>query len=257
MRVLASRRPRVRLLAAATVAFAAFSLTACQGDADADVTDSSPQASAPAAGSDASDAGKGAKPAGSEKSDDAASDAEKGTGSSTGSGGSQGTGKGGSAGTSGSDSGSGSGSGSGSDASPVPCTAANTKVRVTAVSRPINHILVTATNTGTVPCFAYHAPFLRFDDAQAPVPVLRDSRPQAVVTIDPGKSAYAGVMTAAATGEGEGGRTAQKLTVTYADRSGAAAGRGATVALPSGGVYVDSTHTVTYWQQEMDLALVW
>ncbi|MDH6225694.1 DUF4232 domain-containing protein [Streptomyces sp. MJP52] len=254
MRVLAARRPRVRVLAAATVAFAAFSLTACQGGADAGAVGSSPQASAPAAGSGA-DAGKDVKPAGSQKSADGASDAGKGTGSATGSTGGQGTDKGGPAAGSGSDAG--RGSGSDSDATAVTCTAANTKIRVTAVSRPINHVLITATNTGDTPCFAYHAPFLRFDDAQAPVPVLRDSIPQAVVTLEPGESAYAGVMTAVATGEGEGGRTAHKLTVTYADRSGDASGRGATVSLPSGGVYVDSSHTVTYWQQEMDLALVW
>jgi hypothetical protein len=255
MRVLAARRPRARVLAAATVAFAALSLTACQGGADADASLPTTEASAPAAGSDAADAGKDAAPAGADKSAEGASGPGKATGS-TGSAGAQGsTGKDSSAGTSGSDAG--SGSGSGSDAASVPCTAANTKVRVTAVSRPINHLLVTATNTGDVPCDAYHAPFLRFDDAQAPVPVLQDSRPQAVVTLAPGESAYAGVMTAVATGEGEGGRTARKLTVTLAGRSGGAAGGGATVSLPSGGVYVDSTHTVTYWQQEIDQALAW
>ncbi|WP_284117591.1 DUF4232 domain-containing protein [Streptomyces fragilis] len=137
------------------------------------------------------------------------------------------------------------------------CTTANTKIRVTAVTRPINHLLITAVNTGDAPCFAYHAPLLRFDDEQAAVAVMDGSKPQAVVTLEPGQAAYAGVMTAAATGEGEGGRTARKVTVTLAGRSGGAASGAATVSLPSGSVYVDSTHTVTYWQQEMDQALAW
>ncbi|MGW0608638.1 DUF4232 domain-containing protein [Streptomyces sp. NPDC002644] len=254
MRVLAFRRPRVRVLAVATAAFAAFSLTACESGADAGASAPSSEGSHPATAPETTESGSGTEPAGTDKSTDGASGDGKDTaGSANGTGGT-----GGSGGTGGGDKGaSGSGSGSGSDASPVTCTAANTKIVVTSVSRPINHLLVTATNTGKVPCFAYHAPFLRFDDAQAAVPVLDASVPQAVVTLEPGESAYAGVMTAAATGEGEGGRTARKVTVTLAARSGDAGSGASTVTLPSGGVYVDSTHTVTYWQQEMDQALAW
>jgi hypothetical protein len=256
MRVLAFRRPRVRVLAVATAAFAAFSLTACGSGSDADAPAASPEGSRPAAVRETPATGTDAKPAGTGKSTDGASGTGKDTaGSGTGSGGSKETGKGGSTGAGAGASG--SGAGSGSDAAPVTCTAANTKIVVTVVSRPVNHVLVTATNTGDVPCFAYHAPFLRFDDAQAPVPVLDSSRPQAVVTLEPGRSAYAGVMTAAATGEGEGGRTARKVTVTLAARSGGATSGASAVTLPSGGVYVDSTHTVTFWQQELDDALAW
>lgn len=255
MRVLAFRRPRVRVLAVATAAFAAFSLTACESGADAGASAPSSEGSHPATAPETPESGSDTEQAGTDKSTDGASGNGKDTaGSANGTGGSGGTGggdKGGSAGASG------SGSGSGSDASPVACTAANTKIVVTSVSRPINHLLVTATNTGKVPCFAYHAPFLRFDAAQAPVPVVDASVPQAVVTLEPGESAYAGVMTAAATGEGEGGRTARKVTVILAARSGDAGPGSSTVTLPSGGVYVDSTHTVTYWQQEMDQALAW
>jgi hypothetical protein len=252
MRVLAFRRPRVRVLAVATAAFAAFSLTACESGADAGASAPSSEGSHPATAPETSESGSDTEPAGTDRSTDGASGNGKDTaGSANGAGGTGGGDKGGSAGASG------SGSGSGSDASPVACTAANTKIVVTSVSRPINHLLVTATNTGKVPCFAYHAPFLRFDAAQAPVPVVDASVPQAVVTLEPGESAYAGVMTAAATGEGEGGRTARKVTVTLAARSGDAGPGSSTVTLPSGGVYVDSTHTVTYWQQEMDQALAW
>lgn len=256
MRVPAFRRPRLRVLAVATAAFAAFSLTACESGTDAGSPAPSPEGSRPASG--APEAGAETKPADTGKPADGSSGTGKGAGSSSGSG-TSGSEQGGSAGgsTGGSAGGSGKGGGSGSGKGPVTCTAANTKIRVTTVTRPVNHLLITAVNTGDVPCFAYHAPFLRFDDAQAAVPVLDDSRPQAVVTLEPGEAAYAGVMTAAATGEGEGGRTARKVTVTLAGRSGGAAGQGAAVLLPSGGVYVDSTHTVTYWQQELDLALTW
>ncbi|WP_448318825.1 DUF4232 domain-containing protein [Streptomyces sp. CO7] len=255
MHALAFRRPRVRVLAVATAAFAAFSLTACDSGSDGGSPAPSPEGSRPAASAGSPDAGTDTKPAGTEKSADGASGTGKGDDASTGSAGNQGSDQGGS--TGGSTGGSGSSGGSGSGTALVTCTTANTKIRVTAVSRPINHVLITAVNTGDVPCLAYHAPFLRFDDAQAAVPVLDDSRPQAVVTLEPGEAAYAGVMTAAATGEGEGGRTARKVTVTFAGRSGGAGSGAATVSLPSGGVYVDSTHTVTYWQQEMDQALAW
>lgn len=257
MRVSTFRRPRV--LAVATAAFAAFSLTACDSGSDGGSPAPSPEGSRPAASAGSPDAGTDTKPAGTEKSTGGASTTGKGDGASTGSAGKQGSDQAGSTGGSseGSTGGSGSSGGSGSGSALVTCTAANTKIRVTAVSRPINHVLITAVNTGDAPCLAYHAPFLRFDDAQAAVPVLNDSRPQAVVTLEPGEAAYAGVMTAAATGEGEGGRTARKVTVTFAGRSGGASGGAATVSLPAGGVYVDSTHTVTYWQQEMDQALAW
>src|SRR5436190_18959051 len=41
----------------------------------------------------------------------------------------------------------------------VTCTTANTKLTVTHVSRPINTLLLKATNTGTKTCYAYIAPY--------------------------------------------------------------------------------------------------
>ncbi|MFF1377134.1 DUF4232 domain-containing protein [Streptomyces sp. NPDC058308] len=141
---------------------------------------------------------------------------------------------------------------------PVTCTGGTVTVRVTEAPRPANHLLITATNTGPTPCFAYGAPYLRFDDAQAPADTRTGSVPQAVVTLKPGQSAYAGVMTSAADGSGVHGRTAHRIGVLFAGRSmDGSVGKEAAVELPAGGVYVDSTATTTSWQTSPEAALTW
>ncbi|MEV7320461.1 DUF4232 domain-containing protein [Streptomyces sp. NPDC093970] len=142
-------------------------------------------------------------------------------------------------------------------ASPVvTCTAANTKVTVTQVSRPINHLLLKATNTGTKPCYADIAPFLRAGaDAQAPVAWADETTPQAVVTLDHGQSAYAGITTS--TPEGEGGAKEKTLGVFFSDRNGHATGKETTLKLPNGGVFFNSAAVVTYWQDNAQDALAW
>ncbi|MEU2026453.1 DUF4232 domain-containing protein [Streptomyces sp. NPDC016469] len=140
--------------------------------------------------------------------------------------------------------------------SPVTCTGANTKVTVTKVSRPINHLLLTVTNTGDRPCYAYHAPMLRFDGAQAVFRVLDDSKPQAVVALGPGQSAYAAI---GLTGEPNGQKPypSKHLGVTFADRADAPLnGSPVELTLPAG-TYWDDNGFVTYWQSEMDQALVY
>lgn len=140
--------------------------------------------------------------------------------------------------------------------SPVTCTGSNTKVTVTKVSRPVNHLLLTATNTGDRPCYAYHAPMLRFDGAQAVFQVLQSSRPQAVVTLDPGQSAYAGI---ALTGEPNGRKPyeSKHLGVIFADRGDAPVNSSpAELTLP-GTTYWDDNGFVTYWQSEMADALTY
>ncbi|MER5260126.1 MULTISPECIES: DUF4232 domain-containing protein [unclassified Streptomyces] len=141
-------------------------------------------------------------------------------------------------------------------AAPVTCTAATTKVTVQEVDRPINHLLLKAKNTGTKTCYAYSAPFLRFDEAQAPTPWLEDSTPQAVVTLKPGQSAYAGIGTSSP--EGTDGYQAHSLDVLFSNRgANGSVGAPAAAKLPSGGVYVDSSAFVTYWQTSAADALVW
>ncbi|MET9778886.1 DUF4232 domain-containing protein [Streptomyces sp. NPDC006367] len=140
--------------------------------------------------------------------------------------------------------------------SAVTCTTANLRLTVSEVSRPVNHLLVKATNTGTRPCHAYGAPYLRAGaDAQAPLPWARETMPQAVVTLKPGQSAYAGVLTYSP--DGEGGGDAKSLGVVLADRKGNATGKEKSLRLPNGGVFFNSAATVTYWQDNAADALSW
>ncbi|MFR9724456.1 DUF4232 domain-containing protein [Streptomyces sp. MS19] len=139
----------------------------------------------------------------------------------------------------------------------VPCTDANTQLTVTPVERPINHVLLTATNTGTETCFAWYAPYLRFDDAQAPTPRIEDSTPQAVVGLAPGESAYAAILTSDPTGEAPDTRIATSLGVQFSGPDDQGTGDLTEVALPDGEQYMDSSAQVTYWQSSPDLALIW
>ncbi|MFD4769471.1 DUF4232 domain-containing protein [Streptomyces niveus] len=134
------------------------------------------------------------------------------------------------------------------------CTGGNTKVTVTNVTRPINHLLVTATNTGKGTCDAYYAPLLGFDDAQAVTQINEDSKPQAVVTLAPGESAYASI---ALGGDGSPDIAAYKLSVHFAGRANqGSVGSPANLTLPKGTMISDTT-SVSYWQSTMADALTW
>ncbi|WP_329034878.1 DUF4232 domain-containing protein [Streptomyces sp. NBC_01725] len=135
------------------------------------------------------------------------------------------------------------------------CTGSNTKVTVTDVARPLNHLLVTATNTGDRNCDAYYAPLLGFDDAQSVTQINEDSKPQAVVTLAPGESAYASI----ALGGVDGAPTtaAYKLSVHFAGRDNqGSVGSAANLTLPKGTATTADT-SVSYWQSTMADALVW
>jgi hypothetical protein len=244
-------RPRTRLFAAATVALAALSLTACndklgvQDEGAATKTSSTTQAPAPTATQTDKTGGQtGGSSTG---------------GSSTGSG-SKGSGGNKTSGGSGSGSGSSSGSGSGSNtsASRVPCSGANTKVTAQTVKRPINHMLLTVTNTGSKTCDLYYYPAVSFEDAQSVPPVMKDSQPQAVTTLAPGQSGYAGVaLSGGDNGTGTNGRTAKSLSVYFFDRNNNSISPAATPALPAKGVYIDDSLRVTYWLSAAQDALTY
>lgn len=230
------RTVRTRLFAASTVALAALALTACEGGSDtgADSPSSSTTATAEAKPSTGGSAG---------------TDAQGDKGSSSGS---SGTGKdNGTAGGSGKGSGSGNGSGSDEQDKGIPgkCSASDVKITATKVDRPVNHLLLTATNTGSKTCSLPPYPQARFGEAQSVPPVFEETKPQAVTTLEPGKSGYAGVLLSAADGSAGNGHTVNTLTVPFDD------GSIATVSLPSGGVHVDDALKVTYWQSAMDAAL--
>ncbi|GAA2225310.1 DUF4232 domain-containing protein [Streptomyces indiaensis] len=146
--------------------------------------------------------------------------------------------------------------GKGAAAARVPCNGSNTTVTAQPVRRPLNHMLITVKNTGSKTCDLTYYPVLRFDEMQWVPQAIKESQPQAVTTLAPGESGYAGVSLSAADGSGEWGTTGHKLTVGFQgytpDSDG---GPSAIPALPAKGVYYDSTLKVTYWLRDMDDAL--
>ncbi|MBZ6106961.1 DUF4232 domain-containing protein [Streptomyces olivaceus] len=240
---MSARTTRTRLFAAATVALAALSLTACEGDG---LNTGSPKPASSSASADestgpsddAKDDTGSAGSSGSAGKDDA-------SGSGTGSGSGEGSGKntGG-----GKDSNSGFGSDSDSDL-PGKCSASDVRITAKNAPRPINHLLLTATNTGSKTCTLPQYPAARFGEAQSVPPVAESSKPQALTTLASGESGYAGVRLSSGDGSAEGGHEVSTLTIPFEDGSIARA------ELPSGGVHVDNDLTVTYWQTSAANAL--
>ncbi|WP_432584887.1 DUF4232 domain-containing protein [Streptomyces sp. HD1123-B1] len=130
------------------------------------------------------------------------------------------------------------------------CDPDKVSMTVSKVSRPINHLLLKATNNSGVTCDLPGFPALRFDDAQAATPVIEESKPQAVVSLAPGKSGYAGILTSSADGSGSEGTKVSELSVFLEGKDSATS-----VSLPGGSVYIDSSAKVTYWQSESANAL--
>ncbi|MFI9257265.1 DUF4232 domain-containing protein [Streptomyces sioyaensis] len=234
-------RHTTRLVASAAVLAATLSLTACENDTKKTDSQAPAASSQPESGGQGTPSSSGAKgPAKDSDSSKAASGA-----SGSGVGGKNGSGQA-------------AGKGSGGQKATVACTGAQVKVTATKVNRPINHMLLTATNTGSVPCHAYNAPYLRWDDAQAATTFLDKSKPQAVVTLAPGESAYAGIMYQSADGSGSGGYNARTLGVLFANRAGnGSTGPAVRLPLPKGGITTDSSAWVTYWQSTAEDALTW
>ncbi|MHC3470094.1 DUF4232 domain-containing protein [Streptomyces sp. 7R007] len=141
---------------------------------------------------------------------------------------------------------------------PVTCEGSNTRTVAAPLNRPVNHMLLTVTNTGSRSCYLYGYPAVRFTDAQSVPPAIEDSKPQAVVTLKPGESGYASVNLSSADGSGTNGRTVKTLTVYFSGRSlSGSVGKAATPPLPAQGVYIDDSLKVTYWQQSMNDATDW
>ncbi|MEV5936872.1 DUF4232 domain-containing protein [Streptomyces sp. NPDC052079] len=236
------RSSRLRLLAATGITLATLALTACEdGTGTQDEGTGTPTATAttekPAdAPSDPSADGTGSG-SGSDKSSEPGGGKDKGD-----DGGKDKTG--------------GTSDGSDDPQSRVACNGSNTAVTARPVPRPVNHMLITVKNTESKLCDLTYYPVLRFDEMQwVPRPV-EESQGQAVVSLAPGESAYAGVLLSAADGSGDGGTTGHKLTVGFQGSTpNSSGGPSAVPSLPAKGVYYDSSLKVTYWQQSMDDAL--
>ncbi|MEU6486293.1 DUF4232 domain-containing protein [Streptomyces sp. NPDC046887] len=244
-----ARTSRNRLLtAAAATAIAALSLTACNDGTGSKDQGMSPVASSTAPGSAAS--ASGAAPS----SSTAAKPAPAPSASAQSAGGTS-SGEAPAATPTSTAAAGGSGKGGKKD---VTCDGSNTKTVAAPLSRPINHMLLTVTNTGSTRCDLYYYPALRFGEAQSVPPVIEDSKPQAVVSLNPGESGYASVNLSAADGSGGKGHTEKSLTVYFMGRTpGQNPTAGATPALPAKGVYVDNSLKTTYWQSSMEDAISW
>ncbi|WP_329541386.1 DUF4232 domain-containing protein [Streptomyces sp. NBC_01358] len=250
MRTLNFRRAARTSALGAVALVASLSLTACQGD-DPEPYDALPSASAGSASKTPAESAGASGDKGT-----AAPDADQGK-DATGSGSGGGTSTTKPKDDSG-NGGSGSGSGDNANTATVTCTGGNTKLSITEISRPVNHMLLTMTNTGSKACNAYYYPYLKFGEAQSVPNTFEDSKPQAVVTINPGESAYAGVMTSSADGSGSNGYSAKDLSVSFQNRDGNSDNTGSSVSVPlSKSVHVDSSLTVSYWQMSMDDALTY
>ncbi|MFG3153132.1 DUF4232 domain-containing protein [Streptomyces sp. NPDC048219] len=252
---MSARTTRTRLFAATTVALAALALTACEGGSDTGA-ESVPSTSTTASDRGTPSTGTSASTGGEKGSSGTTTGSGAGTHGSTGSSGSAGSagsagsgGKDAPSGAADGDSGSGAQGGGGEDDMPGNCSASDVKITAQKVSRPLNHLLLTATNTGAKTCMLPPYPAARFGEAQSVPPVAEATKPQSLTGLAPGEAGYAGVVLSAGDGSGENGYETNTLTIPFED------GSVATVALPAGGVYVDTALTVTYWQTDMDAAL--
>ncbi|MER6142152.1 DUF4232 domain-containing protein [Streptomyces sparsogenes] len=251
-----ARRARtLRLAAAGLTAAAALTLTACnssegtgtKSEGKADTANSAPadQASGSQGGSEA-----GSPQGGSDKGGSGNGGTEKGG---TEKGGSEKAGAANSSGSAGSSHSNGSGGSSGSDNSEQeigPCDINKLSVGVKTVKRPLNYAVIEVNSHAGVDCNLVGYPILNFNDAQAPIPVNESTKPQAVVTLAPGETAYAGIRLSAADGSGKHGYKATSLKV-YLQGSDDSK----PVELPGGSLYLDSTAQVTYWQSDLSNAL--
>ncbi|EPH44829.1 hypothetical protein STRAU_2119 [Streptomyces aurantiacus JA 4570] len=232
------------MLAAATVALAALSLTACGSeDKVRDEGAAKPSQGPSGEGAGGTSSGTGdATPSGERTKSQGTGGDTGGSGTGSGSGGGKGT-----------TSGTGTADGSDPDApeNRVPCTADNTSITAAPVSRPLNHMLITVTNTGSKMCDLPGHPILKFEGAQSVPPVIEDSKPQAVTSLKPGGKGYAAAILSAGDGAGGEGRTATSLQIGFQGSD-----RMADAALQARGVHIDDSLRVSYWQSDSATALL-
>lgn len=196
-------RNRTTVLAAATTAALALTLTACGDNGTGTRSE----------GSAASDSATVA--AESPKADDDA--AETGTTGSTGSG--NGTTQ--AAGTTKNSGGSGTSGGTSSETSTPLCTAKG--LTITAERQdgpPYTHLTLSAKNTSGAGCEMKEYPHIHFlDNARGIVPPVAKSKPQTPVILEPGQSAYVAVRMSEG-GRKESTETVKEFTVTLKANGG-------------------------------------
>ncbi|WP_086859619.1 DUF4232 domain-containing protein [Streptomyces milbemycinicus] len=233
-----ARRARtLRLAAVGLTAVAALTLTACNSN---EGTGTESEGKPDSATSAPADQASGSNGSGGSDATGGASDGKKGGG--TEQAGSSKDGAKGSGGSGGSDN---------SEQEIGPCDINKLTIGVKSVQRPVNYMVLEVNNHAGVDCNMPGYPILKFgEDAQAATPVYEDSKPQAVVTLAPGETAYAGIRTSSADGSGQNGYKATSLEVFLQGSDDSKS-----VELPGGSVYIDDTAQVTYWQSDLANAL--
>ena len=113
-------------------------------------------------------------------------------------------------------------------------------------------ILLKATNQGDSRCDLYGYPFVGYPDAQAPIPV-GGGQPQSVVSLKPGKSAYASLSLEK--GSGNNMHREKELTIELANRKLQGTGSTATLTAPGAGLALSDNSTVSYWNTTPELAM--
>lgn len=131
----------------------------------------------------------------------------------------------------------------------APCSGAHIHTTARQVSRTVDHLLLTVTNTGATNCTLSGYPQVRFDGAPSSPRPVRETKPHTAITLSPGESAYAGVLLSAADGTGTRGHTAKTVTLTLPS------GPAVRLTLPAQGVHVTEGPTVTYWLSSEEAAL--
>lgn len=223
----------------AVAAAAAFSLTACQDGGGKDDDAGSSSSSAVSKDSQAKDSGS--------TGSDAKGSGSTGSGS-TGGGGAQ-SGNGGKGGNGGADVKSEAGAGG---VKRSACDVGTVQVRLQRTGGSAPLILLKATNKGSARCDLYGYPFVGYPEAQSPIKV-GGGQPQAVVSLEPGKSAYASLSLEK--GDGANMHREKELTVELANRSLHGTGDTATLTAPGAGLALSDNSAVSYWNTTPELAM--
>ncbi|WP_328378144.1 DUF4232 domain-containing protein [Streptomyces sp. NBC_00440] len=215
-------------------------------------------------GSSAADSPNGGKGAGSsvsgspasgssaEKTADVSAAKEGKTGSSAQ--GQDASGTSGSSGASGGNSG-GSGSASGTSGAAAAkggaCTTGSVKISLADTGGTLPAVLLKATNASGSSCDLYGFPTVGYPGAQSAIGANEHSKPQAVVTLAPGKSGYAAISLPS----GADKHREKVLTIGLRGRDmGPIDGQDTVTAFGSGIALTDSS-MVTYWQSDEAAAL--
>jgi hypothetical protein len=139
---------------------------------------------------------------------------------------------------------------------PHDCSTDMLKLVIEPLREPIDHVMISATNTSQLPCHLNKYPLLRTYLSQAtPIKAAEATKPAGAILLAPGATAYAGLTTSAADGSGTNGKNVAALLLQLQPSGpGGGVGRPASVPMPQGAQYVDSAAVVTYWESDVQSA---